>query len=760
MSDQENSFSLENLQEKRSATENRIPRSPAVDTYESYASWRKKKFPPKPLDYKAEDYTLSKPEGSNDNYSNQNPPNPNFQKSSYFPIETQNPPSENYSNRSPSASMPPRSSYFSPDSENLHSRPKIDSRRSLPASEGNYLAYNPNAFQAKESEDLQNSNQGMKTSSPMNKISREAQHYLKMYSARSDNPPLNSNPRNSNPRNSSPRFSRRPNSHSPNPQNSNCGNLRSNHRDFIPDANSRRAPVDYDPRSNPNAGALQPVRHKSDHRHSFPSCCPMEHKREPENGEMIKGLLKLIDNQSEQIRNLQAQLDHLLSIHEETLKEKAKCICSLEISRQNPQICMQAYNAALQQTSSIGTENYHQGLSKIQDSNQVSNEASNRRNVQFEDHSKKNVVERKVSIGVMTSFEFTVQNSPFNLENEDQPVVEDQDEEIYKEGEKNLSNLELLRRKQNIFSMMPSPLENIIEDSESHLSSSQQPSSNCLSSCKSGNVQTQIGRNRSNNSNANTANKANNPSNFNTSSQTSPGIQNYSTNPNSQNIQNRRDSGQNIETRNQRDVGRDSKKNASPVTRNEPGNRETIPNSRRSGTPHRSEDPGTVNRSPDFCRREENRREENRKEENRKERQNERVDRRENNRNEDNFQDDSMNLSGGQLEVRERIPPSPEPSIHVDMQEYSSEEGSVQTKRTPKVGWTFYNNVLGQVNHILQNSPTEKEDARSAKGPERKEFDDNVLMDTVKAATMDQLKKLGISFVDNNEAKEANANKK
>ena len=756
MSDHETSFNLENLQEKRSVTENRIPRSPAVDTYESYANWRQKKFPPKPFNYKAEDYTLPNPQSNNENYLNKNPPNSDFQESSYFPTESQHPSSEKYSNHNPPDLMLPRSSNFSPYLENFTSGAKADTKRSLPSNENNYQRYNPNAFQSrdKESEHLQSPHR-MKTSSPVNKISREAQHYLKMYSARSDNPPLNSSLRDSNPR-----FSKTPNSYSPNSQNSNSrhtGNLRSDQRDFIPNSKLRKTSVNSDPQSNPNAGALQPVRYKSDHRHSFPSCCPMEHKREPENGEIMKGLLKLIDNQNEQIKNLQAQLDRLLNIHEKTLKENTKCICSLEIPRQNPQICMQAYNAALQsQTSSTGTENYNQGHPEIQDTNQVYNEASNRRNVQFEDHSKKTLMERKVSIGVMTSFEFTVQNSPFNLENNDQPVIEDQDdEEIFKEGEKNPSNLEQSRRKQNLFSLMPSPLENIIEDSESHLSSSQQPSSNCLSSCKNGNLQTQSGRYRNTSGNSSNTNNTNNhcnfnnsnsPSNYNTSNQIMRSNQNYSTNQNTPNVQNRRESGQDIETRNQGDGLNFSKQNSSPVTRNEPVNRESISNSTRSGTPYKSDDTGAVNRSPNLYRQEETRRE----------RQDQRIDRRENNRNEDNFQDESLNLSGGQLEVRERIPPSPEPSIHVDMQEYSSEEGSVHTKRTPKVGWTFYNNVLGQVNNILQNSPMEEEDGRNAKDPERREWDNNFLIDTVKATTMDQLKKLGISFIDNNEAKEAN----
>ena len=745
--DPETSFSLDNLQGKE-LTENKIPRSPAVDTYESYAAWRKKKFPSKPLNYKAEDYTIPKTRfDGNENFSNENPSNFVSQKSSYFPVEAKNPSSENLSNRNPTDLMLQRSAHFSSDTENLTSATNSDTnRKSIRSKEENYRRYNPNDFQGNEKESeqiVENVPDKIKTSPSYNKISREAQHYLRKYSAHSDN--------SSSPSSSSPRLSRRkPVLYSPNSQNyGSPRNLRTDQREVIHDPNnSRMALADYDPRSNPNTQAFQPVKYKTDHRNSFPTCNLMEHRsREPEHTEMMKGLLKLIDNQNEQIKNLQAQLDRLLKIHEATLKEKAKCICSFEIPRHNSQICMQAYNAPLHtKNSSLATENFmNQGVSKNRELNQLSNESNitNRRNFQFEDHSKKTVLERKVSIGVMTSFEFTVQNSPFNLEAEDQPMIEEQeDEEVYQE-ETNSPNVDHSRRKQNLFSLMPSSLENIIEDSESHLSSSQQPSSNCcVSSCKSGNLQTQNSKCRivsgSNSSNTNKQRNFNNGNNFDNSNipnHFNTSNQNYSNNPNTQN------SGeiveQNIEIRKQNDTGRDfHTQNTSLNTRSE----------HRARTPNRHENSKNLTRTPDLYRGKKNRRD----------RQNEKADKVEATKNEDNFQEESIILSGGQLEVEDRGPPSPEPSIHVDMQEYSSEDGSVHAKRSPKVGWTFYNNVLGQVNHILQNTPIEEEDNGNTKGTVKKELDKKILIDTVKTATLDQLKKLGISFVDNNEAKEAN----
>lgn len=58
-------------------------------------------------------------------------------------------------------------------------------------------------------------------------------------------------------------------------------------------------------------------------------------------------------------------------------------------------------------------------------------------------------------------------------------------------------------------------------------------------------------------------------------------------------------------------------------------------------------------------------------------------------------EEDSLFIDRDQLVVQ-RQEDSPEPSIHIDLEELSSDE-ETNVKRTSKVGWTFYNNVLGQV---------------------------------------------------------------
>jgi len=126
--------------------------------------------------------------------------------------------------------------------------------------------------------------------------------------------------------------------------------------------------------------------------------------------------------------------------------------------------------------------------------------------------------------------------------------------------------------------------------------------------------------------------------------------------------------------------------------------------------------------------------------------------------------DDSMILSGGDLKILERPPPTPEPSIHVEMQEYVSDDESDKLKHTSKIGWTFYNNVLGQVNEILQNSGViSSEDLNHAKTPcnveQENDRETKSALNTVKAATLEQLRRLGISLTENNEHRESNGNK-
>lgn len=125
--------------------------------------------------------------------------------------------------------------------------------------------------------------------------------------------------------------------------------------------------------------------------------------------------------------------------------------------------------------------------------------------------------------------------------------------------------------------------------------------------------------------------------------------------------------------------------------------------------------------------------------------------------------EDSLILNGDDLKINER-PLTPEPSIHVEMNEYSSDDDSEHVKHSSKVGWTFYNNVIGRVNQLLQNSciiDDQQQKQTKINQNERDEIENKTVLDTVKVATLEQLKKLGISLHENSEVKESNnSNKK
>lgn len=124
--------------------------------------------------------------------------------------------------------------------------------------------------------------------------------------------------------------------------------------------------------------------------------------------------------------------------------------------------------------------------------------------------------------------------------------------------------------------------------------------------------------------------------------------------------------------------------------------------------------------------------------------------------------EDSLILNGDDLKINER-PLTPEPSIHVEMNEYSSDDDSEHVKHSSKVGWTFYNNVIGRVNQLLQNSciiDDQQQKQTKINQNERDEIENKTVLDTVKVATLEQLKKLGISLHENSEVKESNNSNK
>ncbi|XP_015602764.1 uncharacterized protein LOC107271364 [Cephus cinctus] len=480
-----------------------------------------------------------------------------------------------------------------------------------------------------------------------------------------------------------------------------------------------------------------------EHLYPFPIPYPPGYQSpKPENEDTVKNLLQLVNNQSEQIKSLQSQVERLLKIQEKNMKERGKCSCLHESSRQSSQVCVRSYDEAVAVNNSSNAiqspkererpsrtieRNLVQSTSKIQeiestplDGDDAAKNGQDPRNA---------ILEQKVSIGVMTSFEFTVQNSPFEqIEHDAYRPNGNLSNDILRKSSS--STAEVLRKSQNNFSRSNAPLENIIEDSESHLSSSRQPSSNfhiTPSTDDSPEKHNQLDSIRQDFLRGNDAYRREVEKQHHLENQSQRALHGLK-----EELKRREILGKSPEPG--KDFRNDSR-NQSPYNHpSEPSRENVIPEHDRitQNPQFQSRSPLTVNHVAPV---------ENEKKKIPGE--------------------ESLVLSSGELEVRERPPPSPEPSIHVEMQEYSSdEESEKEPKRTPKVGWTFYNNVLGQVNQILQNSPVaEIPDQKESKKSKRTE-ENKVLMDSIKVATMEQLRKLGISFVDNSDLQEVPENKK
>uniref|UniRef100_A0A8D8W196 Uncharacterized protein n=1 Tax=Cacopsylla melanoneura TaxID=428564 RepID=A0A8D8W196_9HEMI len=123
-------------------------------------------------------------------------------------------------------------------------------------------------------------------------------------------------------------------------------------------------------------------------------------------------------------------------------------------------------------------------------------------------------------------------------------------------------------------------------------------------------------------------------------------------------------------------------------------------------------------------------------------------------------EENSLTLNARELPVINEHIPSPEASVHIDMGEYQSSDNesdqdsdqtgnrevSEESNDEPEdeaVPWpTFYNNVVGKVHKLLQGghqAPVEQADDIP---------DDQYRTVQVRMATIDQFKKMGISFVD------------
>ncbi|XP_066589696.1 uncharacterized protein [Prorops nasuta] len=433
--------------------------------------------------------------------------------------------------------------------------------------------------------------------------------------------------------------------------------------------------------------------------YSYPPVCPPRYyipNPNQENNETVKHLLQVITSQNDQIKMLQGQLDRLLKMQEETLKYRAKCTCNMQNLESDRFI-----DNAITNNAVISTENVSRNIvekKKISDLHEketipnyyVPKEIENNCEKSVE-QTRKTLLEQKVSIGVMTSFEFTVQNSQF-LQPDDIPeaIVE---KSIETSNIRNMYDAENYRRNKTSFARNNSAqLENIVEDSESHLSSSQQQSSNFANSVRD-----------------------------------LPEKQYYN------------ETDRPLEAL---DTYCDYRSGQSKEILKNPDKRILMPKSSEQTTENFTDTKHYVNTDVSKNKRSAEIEIPIDNLKMTKDIQSSNLESRP-------FDEESIFLNSNDLRVEER-PTTPEPSIHVDMQEYYSDDESDPLKKTSKIGWTFYNNVLGQVNEILEKSNNMEPEE---KGPmdkilESNSFENKRMMETVKAATLEQLKKLGISLND------------
>lgn len=472
-----------------------------------------------------------------------------------------------------------------------------------------------------------------------------------------------------------------------------------------------------------------------------------------DNNETVRTLLQLVNNQSEQIKTLQLQVDRLVRMQEETLRNKSTCLCSQSLANQVFRCpTINHYDTAI--SSSIA-QSQNQGMKKpmgLQSTSVIEkkvldsfNKEGNSETALMEQQSKKAFMEQKVSIGVMTSFEFTVENNPF-LVDADRYEKKEVENKMDRRNAINVHDAtEPVMRYKNTFVCRPgaAQLENIVEVAESNMSSSQQQSSNFNTSSVRDSERHIL--------------KQSDLYNMANASESSKMYQCHASDLTKRKMpeevyigrSNTIDEVENAD----RMLNASMNVNRSPV--------ESANCSKALGL---SDLPNYVaidkGKSNDKMNAHENTLQnylpmtdyyQNYRE-------------REHNVKQSKDIGDSMTLSEGDLRVVQRPPPTPEPSIHVEMQEYSSDDESDSVKRTPKIGWTLYNNVLEQVNEILQNSGAmddkDENNARAtSKGEQEHDREAKTAVNTVKVTTLEQLRKLGISLTENNEHKEANANK-
>ncbi|XP_015117812.1 uncharacterized protein LOC107041675 [Diachasma alloeum] len=181
------------------------------------------------------------------------------------------------------------------------------------------------------------------------------------------------------------------------------------------------------------------------------------HSHNSENTDIINKLLSLVQSQNAQIQMLQGQVETLLSIRTERPRE-------LNDYQRLP---LPAHNVA---TNTIDPALQNPCLQYPKSPREIQEFEEKQR----DDKCKQLIKEKKVSIGVMTSFELTVQDSVvYNVDAVPTPT-DYQEKSPHSEGNKNLGS----RTPVAVGKIPNGPLEQIIEDSESHLSSTVQASNN------------------------------------------------------------------------------------------------------------------------------------------------------------------------------------------------------------------------------------------------------------------------------------------
>lgn len=466
-------------------------------------------------------------------------------------------------------------------------------------------------------------------------------------------------------------------------------------------------------------------------------CLPSYSNFNVDNNEMVKTLLQLVNSQNEQIKSLQFQIDRLIRLQEENFRNKSVCLCSQPLANQF-RYPINCYDTAL--ASSV-TQSQNRGIRKnVASQNTSSVEKQDLENLGennnkletalLEQQSTKTFMEQKVSIGVMTSFEFTMQNSPFLIDSEicEQKDTHKESNNINRTNTINIHDTtEPVNRYKNTFMRKPGTvqLENIVEDSESYLSSSQQPSSNFnmsssvkessktyqqyLSDLVQEETPKEIYVEKDDNMDKRMEN-AKRMSNTSVNIECGP-IENVNC----------------IKLLNEQTndyVMTDKRKNYKTNI-----DKHSLCDMHLPATDyyynHRDKDySANVRQIKDT--------------------------------------DDSMTLNGSDLKILERPPPTPEPSIHVEMQEYSDDE-SDKLRHSSKIGWTFYNKILKQVNEILENSGViDDKNLNHAKTAynvgQENDTETRTASNNVKAITLEQLRRLGISVTEN-ENRESNGNK-